>query len=47
MGKGTLSGGVAQYQTSTLTKGNHHIYAVYGGDADFRVSQGSVIQTVQ
>jgi Bacterial Ig-like domain (group 3)/FG-GAP-like repeat len=42
-----LSGGVAQYSTSTLSKGKHHIYADYGGDANFRTSFGSVIQVVQ
>lgn len=42
-----LSGGVARYKTSTLTKGNHHIYANYGGDSNYRYSQGFVIQMVQ
>jgi hypothetical protein len=42
-----LSGGVAQYNTSALTKGKHYIVAFYGGDANFRISQGSVIQVVQ
>jgi len=42
-----LSGRVARYKTSALTKGKHHITANYGGDANFRPSQGSVIQIVQ
>ena len=43
----TLSGGVARYKTSTLTKGKHHITASYGGDTNFRFSYGSVTQVVQ
>jgi hypothetical protein len=43
----TLSGGVARYQTSTLTKGRHHMIANYGGDANFQGSTGSVDQIVQ
>jgi hypothetical protein len=42
-----LSGGIAKYNTSALSKGKHHIFADYGGDANFRLSEGSVIQTVQ
>jgi len=42
-----LSGGVAQYQTSTLSKGKHHILANYSGDSNFRVSQGSLFQVVE
>ncbi len=42
-----LSGGVAKYQTSTLTEGNHHIKANYSGDANYRTSQGSLTQVVQ
>jgi hypothetical protein len=42
-----LSGGVARYKTSALTEGKHHIFANYGGDANFRFSQGIVIQIVQ
>jgi hypothetical protein len=42
-----LSGGVAQYNTSALSKGTHHIYANYQGDSNFEVSQGIVIQVVQ
>ena len=43
----TLSGGVARYKTSTLTKGKHHMVASYGGDANFQTSRGSVDQIVQ
>jgi len=42
-----LSGGVAEYQTSTLTQGNHHIKANYSGDENYRGSQGSLTQVVQ
>jgi hypothetical protein len=42
-----LSSGAAHYKTSTLTAGKHHIWAIYSGDPDFRVSQGLVIQVVE
>ena len=42
-----LSGGIARYETSALGQGKHHIYANYSGDADFRPSQGLVIQVVE
>jgi len=42
-----LSGGVAQYKTAALTEGKHHIYGLYGGDTNFRASQGLVVQVVQ
>jgi hypothetical protein len=42
-----LTGGVAQYNTSSLTKGKHHILANYSGDSNFRISQGSLFQVVQ
>ncbi len=42
-----LSGGVARYKTSALTKGRHHIFANYGGDDNFRSSQGNLFQIVQ
>jgi hypothetical protein len=42
-----LDRGVARYKTSTLTKGNHHVSATYGGDANFRGSSGLVIQVVE
>jgi len=43
----TLSGGVARFKTSTLSTGKHKISANYGGDANFRLSSGSVTQIVQ
>jgi len=42
-----LSGDVAHYKTSALTKGKHHIAAIYSGDANFQNSNGSVDQIVQ
>jgi len=42
----TLSGGVAKYTTSTLTKATHSMTAVYSGDANFNGSTGSVSQKV-
>jgi len=42
-----LRGGVAHYKTSALGVGKHRIAANYGGDADFRFSQGILIQVVQ
>jgi hypothetical protein len=42
-----LSGGVAKYSTSALSKGTHHIFADYGGDSNFHTSFGRVIQVVQ
>lgn len=42
-----LSGGVAKYKTSALAAGNHHIKANYSGDANYRISQGTLTQVVQ
>jgi hypothetical protein len=42
-----LRGGVAQYKTSALTKGNHYIRASYAGDSNYQGSQGTLIQVVQ
>ena len=36
LGTVTLSGGVAQYTTSALTKASHTIKATYSGTADFK-----------
>jgi len=47
MAQVSLSGGVARYKTSTLTKGTHHMWADYGGDSNFRFSSGLVVQIVQ
>jgi ELWxxDGT repeat protein len=35
LGTGFLNGGVASYQTSSLSAGQHSITAVYGGDANY------------
>jgi hypothetical protein len=42
-----IKGGVARYKTSALAQGTHHVFADYGGDPNFRISEGLVIQTVQ
>ena len=47
IGTAQLSGGVAQFQTSTLAKGQHQVVAAYPGDSNFYSSSGSVVQTVQ
>ena len=47
LGKVMLSGGMAKYSTSTLSKGNHAISAHYGGNKDFKVSEGKLIQVVK
>ena len=46
MGSENLSNGVAQYSTSSLTKGKHTIRATYQGNSDYRGSSGHLIQTV-
>jgi hypothetical protein len=46
MGKENLVQGVAQYSTSSLTKGKHTIRAAYQGDADYRGSSGHLLQKV-
>ena len=47
LGTGTLSGGVATFNTSALTDGSHSITAIYGGDSNFVVSNSSALsQTV-
>jgi hypothetical protein len=42
----SLSGGVAQYATSTLAAGTHTIKATYGGNTNFTGSSGSLTQKV-
>ncbi len=42
LGTGTLSGGVATFTTSALAAGNHIITGVYGGDANFTGTTGSL-----
>jgi hypothetical protein len=47
LGKVMLTGGMAKYSTSTLAKGKHVISAHYGGNKDFKVSEGKLIQVVK
>jgi len=48
LGAGTLAGGVATYQTSSLGVGSHSLTAVYGGDANNASSTSTVLtQTVR
>jgi len=42
IGTSTLSGGIAEYTTSTLSSGVHSISAVYAGDADFATSMSNI-----
>ena len=46
IGTATLSGGVAQFITSTLTVGTYSITAVYGGDAGHAGSKSSALKQV-
>jgi subtilase family serine protease len=46
LGPGTLSGGVANFTTSSLSVGVHSITALYLGDTTFAGSEASVSQTV-
>lgn len=47
MGTVILSGGVATFTTSSLTKGRHKITARYSGSSKFAQSSAALIQTVQ
>jgi hypothetical protein len=47
LGKVTLSGGMAKYSTSALARGKHIISGHYGGNKDFKVSEGKLIQVVK
>jgi hypothetical protein len=42
LGTGALSGGVATFTTTALAAGNHTITGVYGGDANFTGTTGSL-----
>ena len=42
----TLAGGVATYNTSSLTSGSHTITATYNGNKDFSASSTTLTQTV-
>ena len=47
LGNGTLSGGQATFNTSTLSTGTHSITVVYGGDSNFIGSTSAIfMQTV-
>jgi hypothetical protein len=46
IGTGTTAGGVATFQTSSLTAKTHTIKATYAGDATFKSSSGTVTQVV-
>ena len=47
LGSGTLTSGVAEYSTSSLSAKTHPIMAMYVGDATFRLGSGRVRQIVQ
>ena len=47
IGTGTTTGGVATFNTSSLTAKTHTIKATYVGDATFKPSSGNVTQVVQ
>jgi hypothetical protein len=46
MGTVALSGGIASFQTKSLTVGSHSITAVYGGDPNFVTSTAAAINQV-
>jgi hypothetical protein len=46
LGVGVLAGGTATFATSTLSAGSHVISAVYGGDADFAPSTGTMAENM-
>jgi hypothetical protein len=43
LGTGTVSGGVATFQTQTLAAGVHNVIATYSGDANFNASSSSAL----
>jgi hypothetical protein len=43
LGTGTVSGGVATFQTQTLAAGVHNVIATYSGDANFNASSSSAM----
>jgi hypothetical protein len=47
LGSVTLSAGVAQYTTSTLTPGTHTITATYNASSAFKISSATLTQTVK
>ena len=46
LGTAPLAGGVAQFSTSSLAAGNHHVSATYAGDANYASSKSNVIKQV-
>ncbi len=46
LAKVSLTNGVAEYSTKKLRKGKHTIQADYSGDADYKSSSASLVQTV-
>jgi hypothetical protein len=46
LGTGTVSGGVATFQTQTLARGTHNITATYSGDANFNGSTSSAMSQI-
>jgi hypothetical protein len=47
IGTGTTAGGVAKFNTSSLTPKTHTIKATYAGDVNFKTSSGAVTQAVE
>jgi hypothetical protein len=43
LGTGTVSGGVATFQTQTLAAGVHNVIAAYSGDSNFNASSSSAM----
>jgi len=46
LGPGTVSGGTANFSTTTLSVGTHSITAVYGGDATYNGATSSAVSQV-
>ncbi len=46
LGSATLTGGVAQFTTSSLTGGKHTVVASYEGDANYVASKSSSLKQV-
>ena len=46
VGTGTLTGGTMTISVSTLTAGTHNIFAIYGGDATYALSQSDQVAQV-
>ncbi len=46
LGTGTISGGVAQFTTSSLTEGTHYVTAVYDGDVNYASAKSAAVTQV-